>query len=139
MFLIDTNVISEQTKPLPSPAVMNWFAATPVQLVYISSVTLCEMQFGLALIPAGKRRDALLEATESLVKEEFGGRCLSLDAHCAPVYGQLAARQQQQGRACSVEDALIAAFALANQFSLVTRNTKDFEGTPGLALVNPWE
>ncbi len=138
MFLIDTHVISELTKPLPSPAVLNWFAATPVKHIFISAITLCEIQLGLALMPAGKRRDALYAATDGLVQEEFNQRCLSLDARCAPIYGQLAARQQQLGRTCTAEDAMIAAIALSNQFTLVTRNIKDFEGIPGLTVFNPW-
>ena len=138
MYLIDTNVISELAKPDPNPAVVNWFANTPLQSVYISAVTLCEMQRGLALIPAGKRKNALKIATDAVIQEDFAQRCLSLDARCAPVYGKLAAGQQQQGRACSAEDAMIAAIALANQLTLVTRNIKDFEGMDGLVLLNLW-
>jgi toxin FitB len=138
MFLLDTNVISELTKPLPSPAVLNWFATTPAQQIYISSVTLCEIEFGLALMPAGKRRDALLSSTRELVREDFEGRCLNLDASCATAYGQLAATQQQNGRSCSTEDAMIAAIALTHKYALVTRNIKDFEGIKGLQAVNPW-
>ena len=138
MYLIDTNVISELTKPAPNPAVVDWFANTPRQSVYISAVTLCEMQRGLALMPAGKRKDALKIATDAVIQEDFAQRCLSLDARCAPLYGKLAARQQQRGAPCSAEDAMIAAIALANQFTLVTRNTKDFEDIDGLVLINPW-
>jgi toxin FitB len=138
MFLIDTNVISELSKPLPSPAVLHWFASTPAQQIYISSVTLCEIAFGLALMPAGKRRDALLSATQELVRIDFEGRCLNLEAHCAAAYGPLAAKQQHNGRACSTEDAMIAAIALTHKFVLVTRNTKDFEGIAGLRVIDPW-
>ncbi len=138
MFLLDTNVISELNKPSPSPAVLNWFATTPAQQIYISSVTLCEIEFGLALMPAGKRRAALQSSTQELVRADFEGRCLNLDANCAAAYGQLAAKQQQNGRACSTEDAMIAAIALAHKYVLVTRNTKDFEGMVGLTVVDPW-
>ncbi|TAG25111.1 MAG: type II toxin-antitoxin system VapC family toxin [Burkholderiales bacterium] len=138
MYLLDTNVISELTKPTPSPAVLNWFDATPAQQIYISSVTLCEVEFGLALMPAGKRRDALLASTRELVREDFEGRCLNLDANCATAYGQLAASQQQNGHACSTEDAMIAAIALTHRYTLITRNTKDFEGVASLRLLNPW-
>jgi toxin FitB len=138
MFLLDTNVISELTKPLPSPAVLDWFARTPAQQIYISSVTLCEIEFGLALMPAGKRRDAMFSSTRELVRDDFEGRFLSLDASCATIYGQLAATQQQNGRTCSTEDAMIAAIALTHKYVLVTRNTKDFEGVVGLRIVDPW-
>ncbi len=138
MFLLDTNVISELNKPLPSPAVLDWFASTPSQQIYISSVTLCEIEFGLALMPAGKRRDTLLANMRELARVDFEGRCLSLNADCAQAYGSLAASQQKNGRACSTEDAMIAAIAITNKFTLVTRNTKDFEGIEGLRLVDPW-
>ncbi len=138
MFLLDTNVISELTKPAPSAAVLGWFAATPAQQIFLSTVTLCEIQLGLALMPVGKRRDALVLAADALVQIDFAGRCLNLDTRCAPVYGQLAAQQHARGRTCSVEDAMIAAVAITNEMLLVTRNTKDFEGIAGLALVNPW-
>ena len=138
MFLIDTNVISELSKPLPSQDVLHWFATTPAEQIYISSVTLCEIEFGLALMPAGKRKDALLSATRELVRIDFEGRCLNLDAHCAAAYGQLAAQQQQNGRACSTEDAMIAAIALTKKLVLVTRNTKDFESIASLRVVDPW-
>lgn len=138
MYLIDTNVISELTKPAPNPAVIEWFANTAVQSVYISTVTLCELQRGVGLLPASSRKSALKAAIEALVQEDFAQRCLNLDARCAPLYGQIAASQQQKGRVCSVEDAMIAAIALANQFTLVTRNTKDFKGITGLALLDPW-
>ncbi len=138
MYLIDTNVISELTKPAPNPGVLAWFANTPVQNIYISAVTLCEMQLGLALLPAGKRRDALYIAIEALVQEDFAKRCLNVDVRCAAPYGKLAASRQQQGRPCSTEDAMIASIALANQKTLVTRNIKDFQGITGLLLLNPW-
>lgn len=138
MYLIDTNVISELTKPSPSAAVLKWFATTPVQQIYISAITLCEIELGLSLMPTGKRKDALRAATHGMVQEDFANRCLHLDARCAPLYGQLAASQQRLGRPSSTEDAMIAAIALANKLTLVTRNTKDFEDIKGLTLVNPW-
>jgi toxin FitB len=124
MYLIDTNVISELTKPTPSEAVLNWFAVTPNEQIYISAVTLCEIELGLSLMPAGKRRDALRAASKGLVENEFGNRCLSLDARCAPIYGQLAAQQQLRGRASGAEDAMIAAIAPINSsLSLATPKT----------------
>ncbi len=138
MYLIDTNVISELTKPAPSASVLEWFATTPVQQIYICAVTVCEIELGLSLMPAGKRRDALRAAINGLVQEDFASRCLNLDARCAPLYGELAANQQRLGRTSSAEDAMIAAIALTNKLKLVTRNTKDFEDIKGLTLVNPW-
>jgi predicted nucleic acid-binding protein len=136
--LVDTNVISELFKPAPSTSVLAWFAATPLQSLYISSVTLCEIELGLATMPAGKRRDALRSTMMAVVQDDFDGRCLSLDLRCAALYGKVAAARQQAGQTCSTEDAMIAAIALANRMSLVTRNTKDFEGIAGLHVINPW-
>ncbi len=138
MYLIDTNVISELAKPAPDSAVIKWFASTSVQNIYVSAITLCELQRGLAMLPAGKRKNALTSAIEGLIQEDFAQRCLGLDARCAPLFGELAAKQQKNGRPCTTEDAMIAAIALANQLVLVTRNTKDFAGIDGLVLLNPW-
>ncbi len=138
MYLLDTNVISELTRPAPNPAVLRWFATTPARQIWISSVTLCEIEYGLALLPEGKRREALQVATRDLIGIDFEGRCLPLDARCAAAYGALAASRQRSGRSCSTEDALIAAIALTHRFNLVTRNTRDFLGIAGLYTVDPW-
>jgi toxin FitB len=138
MYLVDTNVISELSKPVSNEQVLQWFSVTPVEHIYISSVTLCEIELGLSLMPAGKRRDALRVAIDDVVQRDFVARCLSLDATCAPLYGRLFAAQQRAGHTASTEDAMIAAIAMANEFALVTRNTKDFESIAGLRLVNPW-
>ena len=138
MFLLDTNVISEFTKPAPNPLVLAWFAATPPQAIYICSVTVCEIALGLEPMPKGKRRSALTAATQALLENEFDGRCLSLDARCATAYGALVAQRERQGRPCSAEDGMIAAIALTNQYALVTRNTKDFAGINDLRLIDPW-
>ena len=123
MVLIDTNVLSGLTKAVPSPVVLAWFDRTSAQHMFINEATVCEIELGLALMPADKRREALYAALQGLITEEFGQRCLPLDAKAACFYGSIAARQKLSGHAGSVEDELITAIELAHLYILVTRNT----------------
>lgn len=138
-FLIDTNVLSELMRPSPAQQVLDWFAAqTPSQL-HTSVVTYAEVLAGIALLAAGKRRDALALAATQMFEEDFAGRCLDFGGLAVGHYAYVRAIRQQLGRPIDTADAQIAAIALAANLKLVTRNTKDFEGIDNLMLVNPWQ
>lgn len=138
-FLIDTNVLSELMRPSPAQQVLDWFAAqTPSQL-HTSVVTYAEVLAGIALLAAGKRRDALALAATQMFEEDFAGRCLDFGGLAVGHYASVRATRQQLGRPIDTADAQIAAIALAANLKLVTRNTKDFEGIDKLMLVNPWQ
>lgn len=138
-FLIDTNVLSELMRPSPAQQVLDWFAAqTPSQL-HTSVVTYAEVLAGIALLAAGKRRDALALAATQMFEEDFAGRCLDFGGLAVGHYASVRATRQQLGRPIDTADAQIAAIALAANLKLVTRNTKDFEGIDNLMLVNPWQ
>lgn len=138
-FLLDTNVLSELMRESPAPAVLQWFAGRAASLLHTSTVTQAEVLAGIALLPAGKRRDTLAQAAQQIFKEDFGGRCVAFDSAAAEHYALLRAQRQHAGQPIHTEDAQIAAIALAAGMALVTRNTKDFAGIDGLALVNPWQ
>lgn len=138
-FLIDTNVLSELMRPSPAQQVLDWFAAqTPSQL-HTSVVTYAEVLAGIALLAAGKRRDALALAATQMFEEDFAGRCLDFGGLAVGHYASVRATRQQLGCPIDTADAQIAAIALAANLKLVTRNTKDFEGIDNLMLVNPWQ
>jgi predicted nucleic acid-binding protein len=133
--LLDTNVISELLRPAPSPAVLSWLREP--RALYLSAVTRTELLLGVAL-PAGRRRtrlDALLHET---FDERFAGRCLPFDSAAADFCAFLRAHRLRAGLPISTEDAQLAAIALAQELPLVTRNTRDFRGIPGLEVINPW-
>jgi predicted nucleic acid-binding protein len=138
MILLDTNVLSELMRPVPEPQVIRWLDDKPEMEVWISAVTVAEIRFGLILLPEGRRKALLIDLAEQMFQEDFGEQCLPFDCDAAIEYAQIVAKKNQEGHPISVEDAQIAAVARISGLTLATRNTKDFSGIEGLALVNPW-
>lgn len=141
-FLLDTNVVSElmRTAPaVPVPQVMVWFARQAGARMYTSAITQAEILSGIALLPEGKRRNALADAAEQMFSHDFAGHCLAFDSLAAPHYALSLAQRTAAGRPLSTEDGQIAAIALSQGMPLVTRNTKDFVGIAGLRLIDPWQ
>ncbi|MFO7876435.1 MAG: type II toxin-antitoxin system VapC family toxin [Desulfovermiculus sp.] len=138
MILLDTNVVSEAMRPWPEPGVIRWLDALPASEVWISAVTVAEIRLGIALLPEGRRKKMLFEMAEKTFAEDFSGQCLPFDCQAAREYAVVVARRTNQGRPVSVEDAQIAAIALAGGLILATRNVKDFSGITGLEVVDPW-
>jgi toxin FitB len=139
MFLLDTNVLSELMRLNPDEGVIHWIDVKPNDEVWISAVTVGEIQLGIALLPEGRRKQLLTKTANKMLKEEFSEKCLPVDFEAADEYAKIVASRTHQGRPITVEDAQIAAIAITADLVLVTRNTKDFLGIENLKLVNPWE
>lgn len=137
--LLDTNVLSELMRPQPSSKVLAWFDQCTDVTYEISAITRAEILLGIALLPAGKRRDDLANAAEKMFQDEFAGHCLPFDECVADEYAALVAARTRIGVPISTEDAQIASIALAHDIALATRNVKDFIQIAGLVLLNPWE
>ncbi len=137
MILLDTNVLSELMRREPSPSALAWIDAQPQHDLYISAVTRAEIELGVALLPEGRRKQGLQVAAARALAE-FHGRCLAFDERAASCYAGLVSHRVRTGRPISVEDAQIAAVALAGGFTLATRNTADFAGIEGLTLIDPF-
>ena len=137
-FLIDTNVLSELMRENPAPQVLAWFASQNANLMQTSAITHAEILAGIALLPAGKRREAMAQAAGQIFDEDFSGRCIDFGGQTISQYALVRAQRQLAGRPIDTADAQIAAVALAAQLTLVTRNTKDFEGINDLQVINPW-
>lgn len=137
-YLLDTNVVSELMHVAPEPSVMQWFELQPNANIFISAITQAELLIGIAMLPAGLRRDQLSQACADMLTQDFAGRCLPFDSAAAARQVPLVAQRKAMGCPISTEDSQIAAIALAHQLTLVTRNTRDFEAIEALALVNPW-
>jgi toxin FitB len=135
MYLLDTNILSELMRAAPNPAVLAWVNRQAAHDLYISAITRAEIELGIALLPAGKRRTQLAVQAKAMLDED---RCLPFDEKCAPLYAALVAARTRQGLPISVEDAQIAAVSLASRKTLVTRNTADFAQIQGLEVVNPF-
>jgi len=138
MTILDTNVLSELTKPAPSLEVTQWVRSRgPARELYLTTITVAEVLFGIELLPKGKRRETLLVDAEETFTADFAGRILPFDEAAARAFPEIAALRRVRGRPISLFDAQIAAIAKANGATLATRNTADFEGC-GIRLANPW-
>ncbi len=137
MIILDTNVISEAMSTSPNANVAQWLTGQPASLLFTTTITLAEILYGIELLPDGKRRSALLLAVQSVFPKLFAGRVLSFDEAAARAFAPIAARRRSSGRPITLFDAQIAATAKANDATLATRNTGDFEDC-GVRLINPW-
>lgn len=135
--LLDTNVLSEVTRPTPDAGVLNWLHGLDEDRSFISVVSIAEIRRGVALMDAGRKREALADWLARDLPQRFEQRVLPVDEPVALAWGDLMALARRSGRGLSSMDGLIAATAVAQQLTLATRNTKDFEGL-GLELFDPW-
>ena len=138
MILLDTNVISEPQRREPNARVLEWIDAQALETLYLSAITVAELRAGIALMPAGKRRDSLHGNLEKRLLPMFANRVLSFDMACTKAYAELLAKCRAAGLAVETADAFIAAVALANGFAVATRNTSPFEAV-GVNVINPWQ
>ena len=137
MTILDTNVLSALMRTKPDVAVVSWLDRQPADAIWITSVTLLEARFGLALLPKGKRRLGLERAFEQVVEEDLANRVLDFDSVAAAAAARLAAERQRAGRIVDLRDTLIAGIAQARRATIATRNTKHFEGLD-VPVVDPW-
>lgn len=137
MIVLDTNVVSELMRPSPDPAVENWVINRPAGRLFFSAVGEAELRYGVAIMPAGRRRDALASEIEAMLREDFAGRVLPFDSDAARAYAEIAASRRASGRAASQADSQMAAIARSRGMALATRNVRDFEDM-GLDILNPW-
>ncbi len=139
MIVLDTNVLSELAKPDPDASVLAWVARQRRAELCTTAVNEAELAYGLALLPKGRRRDALTQAVARLLGEGLGGRVLVFDRVAATLYGDVASRRRSAGRPIATADGQIAAIARARGAKFVaSRDSGGFEGC-GVPLINPWE
>jgi toxin FitB len=138
-FLIDTNVLSEYNRPGgPDAGVKRWLETTDRRFQYVSVITLAEIQKGIELLAEGKRRAQLEQWLTQDLEAWFSGRILPMDRQAAKRWASLVAHGSRTGKTLPTVDSLIAATALANDLTVVTRNTRDFEGS-SVTTINPWD
>jgi predicted nucleic acid-binding protein len=136
MILLDTNVVSEAMKPEPAPAVRTWLDAQAAETLYLSSVTIAELMFGIGALPKGRRRDKLAAALDG-VMELFADRILPFDIKAARRYAALAVSARAAGKGFPTPDGYIAAIAAAHDFAVASRDTSAFTAG-GLTVIDPW-
>jgi len=137
VIILDTNVLSALMRQTPDQRVIAWLDEQPRTSVWTTSVTVLEIQFGLQILAAGKRRNLLTEAFDELLKK-MDERVVTFDIAAARKAGDLMATRHKQGRPVDLRDTMIAGIALAQHATLATRNTPHFEDA-AIPLVNPWD
>ncbi|WP_419926680.1 type II toxin-antitoxin system VapC family toxin [Candidatus Poriferisocius sp.] len=137
MIVLDTNVVSELMRPLPNPAVEAWVADRAATTLFLSAVSGAELLYGIAIMPAGQRRDALETEVEAMLCEIFAGRVLPFDSDAARAYARIAASCRASGRPVSQSDGQIAAVARSRGMAVATRNIRQFEGM-AVDIIDPW-
>ena len=137
MILVDTNVISEPLKARGDSRVVAWLDRQPADTLFISTISVSEILFGVAALAAGKRRNRLAAAFETAILRLFAGRVLSFDLEAARAYASLMSAARVRGLSISIVDGQIPAIAKANGFSVATRDEAPFRAA-GLNVINPW-
>lgn len=137
MWILDTNVISELMRPIPEPRVMEWLGSWPGGSLFLTSVVEAELRYGLALLPAGRRRNDLTSALEDMLDQDFTDRILPFDRSAARAYAEIVSTRRKQGRPISHFDGQIAAIARSRDAGVATRNETDFLDCD-IAVINPW-
>ena len=136
MILLDTNVVSEAMKPKPAAAVRTWLDAQAAETLYVSTVTIAELMFGIGALPNGRRKDKLTAALDGVL-ELFADRILPFDTGAARRSAELAVSARASGKRFPTPDVYIAAIAAAHDFTVASRNANDFKAA-GLTIINPW-
>jgi toxin FitB len=137
VIVLDTNVLSEALKPLPSSVVLRWLAAQEKGMVFTTAITTAEILYGIESLPAGRRRAQLSAAVEKIFFENFRGRILPFDDEASRTFAKIVAKRDATGRPISQFDAMIAAIAQSHGAALATRNARDFDRC-GIQILNPW-
>ena len=136
--LLDTNIVSEVMRSAPSPTVLAWLNDQDASALFVSTVTIAEIEYGLRMLPDGRRRRGLRNRFEQFLVRAFAGRIRDFDQPAARSYGDIMGNRKEIGRPMSVPDGQIAAIACSRGLTVATRNVADFEDC-GLTLVNPFE
>jgi len=138
MIVLDTNVISEPLRREPEGRVIQWIDEQAIETLYVSTITVAELRFGIASLSVGKHRDSLRESLEKQVLPLFAGRILAFDMPASRSYGELMAKARAAGHAISTADGYIAAIVDANGMVVATRDVSPFEAA-GIKVINPWK
>jgi toxin FitB len=136
-YLLDTSLISELVKSKPQRSVLDWAEACDEHSLFLSILTLGELQEGVTKLAQSKRKEFLQSWISNDLIQRFRSRILSVDEEVAVVWGRIQGEAERRGRPMPAVDSLIAATAFAHQLTVVTRNSSDIEKS-GVSVFNPW-
>jgi predicted nucleic acid-binding protein len=138
VIVLDTNVVSEPLRLAAAPIVLSWLDQQDIETLFLTTISLAELRYGVAALPDGRRKDGLSAALEQRVIALFGPRILAFDRAAADAYAMIRARAKVAGKAIAAADGYIAAIAAAHGFVVATRDTAPFEAA-GVRVINPWD
>lgn len=137
MIILDTNVLSALMRHSADRKVVEWLDKQARTSIWTSSITILEIRYGLQILPAGKRRSALIQTFEKVLVDKIESRVAPFDTASAQQAGDLMALRHRKGRPGELRDTMIAGIVLASHATLATRNTSHFEDL-AVPVVNPW-
>ncbi|HVT80785.1 MAG TPA: type II toxin-antitoxin system VapC family toxin [Phycisphaerae bacterium] len=137
-YLLDTCAISELSRIKPNPAVKETLLSMPRDELHLSTISVGEIQYGIQLRPDSAEKTRLASWLSMSILAVFGDRILEFDVFDALRWGDLMADLKHRGLTMQLQDSLIAAMALENSLTLVTRNESDFAHS-GVRILNPWK
>lgn len=137
-YLLDTCLLSETRRKVPNQGVVNWLESVDEDRLFISVVTLTEIQKGIVKLDEGPRRQAFQTWLDKDLSARFKGRILGLSQEVALEWGVLLGSNERKGEKLPLIDSLLASTAIQYNLTLVTRNTNDFGRMP-VRLINPWD
>jgi predicted nucleic acid-binding protein len=137
LLILDTNVVFEFMRDHPNPAVIAWLDRQDRASVWMTSISVMELNFGIESLPPGRRKSVLRNGMDRLIAEKVGDRIAAFDADAALSTASISAERRRAGRPCELRDSMIAGIAIATGGSLVTRNTRHFADVP-IPLIDPW-
>lgn len=138
MIILDTNIVSEMMKTDPSTAVLQWMDQQEAIQLFITTITIAEISYGLHALPDSNRRKYLEDAFNRAIMNAFKHRILPFEESSAHIYGKIMGHRKKLGRPLSIPDGQIASITLSQGFSLATRNIRDFSHCD-IDLMNPFE
>jgi toxin FitB len=138
MIVLDTNVISALMRPKLHPTIIAWLDEHPPSSIWTTAISILETRSGIYLLPAGRRREDLNAALDSLLDHTIEGRILPFDRAAAEISATIIGQRVPNGRNVGVRDTQIAGIVMSRNATLATRNLKDFDDLD-IALVNPWK
>ncbi len=138
MTIVDTNVISELMRPEPDLRVATWTRLQPYGELFTTSVSEGELRYGIAILPAGRRRRHLASMADEFFRATFTGRILAFDRAAAAAFSEIGARRREAGNPIGSLDCQIAAIAKTHGAALATRDAEDFREC-GVSVIDPWK
>lgn len=138
MIIVDTNVISEPLRRTPDARVVSWLDAQAIETLYLTTITVAELRFGVAVLPDGARQRRLAARIEGEVLPLFAGRILSFGEPATIPYVSLRTQARRRGLALGDLDALIAAIALDTGYAVATRDASPFQAAK-VTVIDPFK